>query len=172
MEDIIRPFIPHDAFSWFEEYIKPDMRIFEYGSGMSTLWFGKNATEVIAVENSKLWFDTVNEKLKTHNIDNVQLLFKEDGGEYSKLIHNYDGLFDIVFVDGRFRMECMKECFDKAKYAIFMDNTDADHYQNAFDVMKSYKNGTIKTFSSYGLNPYTGEDQPAAWQASVFLKEI
>ena len=44
-------------------------------------------------------------------------------------------------------------------------------YKDAYDVMKSYKGGTLEDYFSYGLNPYTGEDLPDKWQASMFTKE-
>lgn len=172
MEDIIRPFIPYKAFDWLENWITPDMRVFEYGSGMSTLWFAQNASEVVAVENHLEWFDTIRGKLDKHGIENYTYLYETDGEKYSKCIYDYQEPFDLVFIDGRFRKECMEECFPKAKYAILFDNSDAHHYQDAYDVMKTFTGGSLIDFFSYGLNPYTGEDLPDMWQASVFLKNV
>ncbi len=182
----IRPFIPYDAYSWLLDFVKPHHRIFEYGSGKSTLWFGKNAREVVAVDRVPVCYETCARELEEHNIRNVECVLKADvGGNpdaagYSKLIHEYEGQFDLVFVDGHFRRECMEECYDKAKYAILMDNTDNPGYQDAYDVMRSWAGGEIIDFYSYGLNPYTGKelmdpanlDTPLKWKASVFLKEV
>ena len=163
-----------------EEWIKPEMRIFEYGSGWSTLWLGQRASEVVTVENDEPYFHTIEARLEEYGIHNVEYIHREGGKAYSKAIHEYEGMFDLVFVDGRFRKECMEECYDKARYAIFLDNTDAHHYFDAYDVMKSYKNGTLRDFYSRGFNPDTQQENvrpespgtPMVWKASVFLKQV
>ena len=171
MENIVRPFIPYKAFDWMKEFITPDMIVFEYGSGMSTIWLSKHVSKVISVENDARWFGIVNQEIGKHACDNVTISLLSDAESYSQHINTHEDVFDLVFVDGRFRRECMEECFDKAKYAIFLDNSDADHYADAYDVMKSYKSGQLIDFKGKGLNPYTGEDLPMEWQASVFIKE-
>ena len=45
--------IEEDAFKWVEKYIKPDMNVFEYGSGGSTLYFGNNVQLVVSIEDSR-----------------------------------------------------------------------------------------------------------------------
>jgi len=184
MEDNIRPFIPYDAYDWLVGFVKPNMRIFEYGSGKSTLWFGKNAGEVVAVDRMPHCYEACARELAEHDIKNVEYVLKADiGGKfdiagYSKLIHEYEGQFDLVFVDGHFRRECMEECYAKAKYAIFMDNTDSPGHMDAYNTMGSWAGGDILDFYSYGLNPYTGKEMmdpnnpslPMKWAASVFLK--
>jgi len=181
----IRPFVPYDGFDWLADFVKPHMRIFEYGSGKSTLWFGMTAGEVVAVEKWPHCYKTCAAELADLDITNVEYVLKPDiGGQeknagYSKSIHEYEGQFDLVFVDGHYRRECIEECYDKAKYAIFMDNTDSPGYQDAYSVMKSWTGGTLIDFYSYGLNPYTGEDLmdpqtftvPVKWGAAVFLKD-
>jgi precorrin-6B methylase 2 len=175
-----RPFIPYDAYDWLVGFVKPHHRIFEYGSGKSTLWLGKNAGEVVAVDKVPHCYETCARELEEHGIHNVEYVLREDSDGYSKLIHEYEGQFDLVFIDGHFRRECMEECYNKAKYAIFMDNTDNPGYRDAYDVMKSFPDGEIIDFYSYGLNPYTGKELmdpknlevPLKWGAAVFLKDV
>lgn len=185
----IRPFVPYDGFDWLVDFIKPNMRVFEYGSGKSTLWFGMNAGEVVAVERWQHCYETCASEMEELNIRNVEYVLKpdingqEDVSGYSKLIHEYEGQFDLVFVDGHYRRECVEECYSKAKYAVFMDNTDMElspSYQDAYSVMKSWTEGVLIDFYSYGLNPYTGEELmnpkaptvPVRWGAAVFLKDV
>lgn len=185
MKDNIRPFIPYDAYNWLKAFVTPDMRIFEYGSGKSTLWFGQNAREVVSVDRIPHCYETCTRELEELDIQNVEYILKEDTdgepniGGYSKLIHEYGGQFDLVFVDGHFRKECMEECYTKAKQAIFIDNTDNPAYQEAYNIMKSWPNGEVIDFYDFGLNPYTGKelmspsnlDRPLKWGAAVFLKK-
>lgn len=181
MDYMVRPFIPYAAFDWLSSWLEPDMRVFEYGSGNSTVWFSQNASEVCTVENCYPFFIETQGNIKEHGNGNVIYALRGTGESYSKLIHEYEGQFDLVFVDGRFRREYMEECYDKAKYAIFLDNSDAGHYLDAYEVMQSYTNGEIIDFVSLGIDPSTGKELPdpnaegevpLAWKASVFLKEI
>lgn len=168
---IVRPFIPYSAFSWLEENLKKDMKVFEYGSGMSTVWFGQKVKSVVSVEDSDMWFNEVKLELNKHNITNVNYVHRKNGPEYSSLINEFEGLFDVVFVDGKFRRECMEACFDKARYFIMLDNSDAHHYLDAYEVMCGY-GCEIVEFYDYGLNPYTGKDLPDKWKASVLIKNV
>jgi 16S rRNA G966 N2-methylase RsmD len=177
---VIRPYIPDAAFEWLQEWITPDMRVFEYGSGTSTMWFGQNVAEVVAVENCEPYFKEIQESLTDLDITNVTYVFR-DGAEYYNHIYEYDEPFDLVFVDGRFRKECMIPAYDMAKHAILLDNSDASHYLDAYKVMQSYSGGQIQDFTSFGIWPATGEllktpkadeGEPLAWKASVFLRDV
>lgn len=180
MSMVVRPYIPDAAFEWLKEWIKPDMKVFEYGSGASTLWFGKNTDYVVSVEDNPVYFQMMSQKLSKFGLKNITYTLR-DGSAYCKYIHEFETQFDLVFVDGRFRKQCLQECFDRAKYAILLDNSDAEHYQGAYEVMKSFTEGTLIDFHSFGIYPETGEllkapkpneGEPLAWTASLFLKDI
>jgi hypothetical protein len=185
MKTDIRPFIPDDAFDWLVGFVKPDMRVFEYGSGKSTLWFGQNVGQVVTVDRVQKCYEICARELEEQRIHNVEYVLKPDQGGnedvagYSKLIHEYDD-FDLVFVDGHYRKACMEECYTKAKYAIFMDNTDSIGYLDAYNVMKSWSDGEIINFFGYGWNPYTNKElhdpknpeQSLKWGAAVWLRRV
>lgn len=185
MENNIRPFVPYLAYEWLANFVKPDMRIFEYGSGKSTLWFGQNAGQVVAVDRMPHCYEICAGELEDLGITNVEYVLKpdKDGKEdidgYSKLIHEYDD-FDLVFVDGHYRKECIEECYTKAKQAIFMDNTDSAGYLDAYAVMKSWVGGELIDFYGYGWNPYTDKElhdpinpeQSLKWAAAVWLRQV
>lgn len=186
MDKTIRPFVPYDAYEWLAEFVKPDMRVFEYGSGKSTLWFGQNAGQVVAVERMPHCYEICARELAELNIHNVEYVLRPDlKGQvdiagYSQLIRDYDD-FDLVFVDGHYRRECMDEAYTKAKRAVFMDNTDvagSPSYQYAYYLMKSWPDGKLREFYGYGWNPYTDKElhdphnpeQSLKWGAAVWLR--
>lgn len=176
---VIQPYVPDAAFEWLQDWIAPDMRVFEFGSGASTLWFAQNAAEVVSVENHKGHSDSMKEMFEFLDISNVTYALR-DGPEYYNHIHEYNEPFDLVFVDGRFRKECMEQSYDMAKRAILLDNSDAPHYLGAYEAMQSFSGGHIQDFTSVGIYPKTGEilrtpkyneGEPLPWMASVFLKD-
>jgi predicted O-methyltransferase YrrM len=92
--------------------------------------------------------------------------FKEYKGysfkNYVKLINKYpDYHFDIVFVDGRSRVACIKHALKKIKNGgvLILDNSERDEYQSAFKYLKKYKHKDY-----FGNGPYSDTKwQTTAW---------
>jgi len=76
MESTIRPFVPYPAYEWLSDFVKPDMRIFEYDSGKSTLWFAQNAGQVVTVEKVKHCYDICAKELSELGLHNVEYVLK------------------------------------------------------------------------------------------------
>ena len=106
-----KPFISDNATAFFEEIVEPKFRVFEYGSGESTIWFAQRAAYVITVEDVKEWLKMVLERLKDLGLDHKAegLYMPWEMGpdslqmiqEYAESINQYpDNSFDLVFCDG------------------------------------------------------------------------
>lgn len=92
-----------------EQFLKsrPGARVFEYGSGASTAWLAKRATQVISVEHDGAWLQKFGHVLRP--LGNVELLDRPmdaDPRNYIDAI-NGQGLFDMIVVDGRRRADCL-----------------------------------------------------------------
>ncbi len=87
------PFITYPAIEFLLRRIRPDMSVFEYGSGLSTLWWAARVKEVIACEHEAGWY----RKIASLAPSNVTLLFREleYGGTYSRAILDFASQFDI-----------------------------------------------------------------------------
>jgi hypothetical protein len=117
------PWITFPAISYINEYLKPDMKVFEYGSGGSPLFFAKCVKEVISIEHNIDWYENLARYLDKVRMDNVQLHFNPPGNEdisddlYLSEDENYknlsfrryvnsieefpDSFFDVIMIDGR-----------------------------------------------------------------------
>ena len=71
-------------------------RVFEYGAGGSTIYFGALAKEYYSIENNKEWYEAVKNKI---NLPHVKLFYEEDEDRYLQKIKEVGGNFDVVFVD-------------------------------------------------------------------------
>ncbi|MFX0145458.1 MAG: hypothetical protein ACFE9C_15445, partial [Candidatus Hodarchaeota archaeon] len=49
------PWIPIKAKIWLDNNLTAEMMIYEYGSGMSTLYFSSKVKKIISVEHNKDW---------------------------------------------------------------------------------------------------------------------
>lgn len=157
------PWITYDATRYLSKIVTPESRVFEYSSGGSTIYFAKKAKEVISVEHDKLWYEKAKKDLKKLDLDNYNYLFKppkklhtnqeilhdyyhswrEQGvsfEDYVKTIDDYpDNYFDIISVDGRSRVACVKEAYSKVKAGgyILLDNSDRKDYFEAILFLNS-----------------------------------
>lgn len=68
-----QPWLTYDAIALLTRILKdrPYARVFEYGSGGSTLFFARRAAEVVSVEHDPKWAETVFSRLTATGIENV-----------------------------------------------------------------------------------------------------
>lgn len=146
------PWITYPAIEFIHRRIKPEMSVFEYGSGGSTLWWAKRVSEVISVEHDRDWFERMQDhivpNLKAYQIDLVY------GGAYSRKIQEFENRFDIVVIDGRDRVNCLKNSLRALKTSgvIILDNSDLPDYAEGVNFLLA--NG-FRKIEFVGLFPMT-----------------
>lgn len=85
-----------------------DKRIFEYGTGGSTLRYAGIADYILCVEDHREWLECVAERLATLHLTNVELLYKPFDFrhpvdfEHSAYVSAVDsGSWDVIIIDGQ-----------------------------------------------------------------------
>lgn len=158
------PWITYPALEFLEPRISPAMRIFEYGSGNSTLWWAKRVSLVVSCEHDYSWYQNVRSRIP----GNVRLNYRElsPGGEYSRMVATYRNEFDIIVIDGRDRNNCAKQCLPalKADGVILWDNSDRDSYTEGFRFLLD------SGFSRIDF-PGMGPVNLSPWCTSLFYRE-
>lgn len=69
------PWIPFTAREFLEPYLHSEMRVFEWGSGGSTLWFAQRTKHVTTVEHWDRYHNLLMKDLQDHDIENVAVHF-------------------------------------------------------------------------------------------------
>ena len=125
-------------------------KVFEYGSGNSTLWFSERVISVTSVEHNEAWYSEFKKNLE--DIDNVDYLLIPDFSEYEKRILGYNNEFDVIVVDGERRVECCMNSLNALKEdgIIIWDNSDRDIYSEGFNFLskKNFKRIDFSGLSS------------------------
>jgi Methyltransferase domain len=98
------PWLAFPAIDYLELLIS-DRRVFEFGSGMSTLWFAKRCREVISVESDSHWHQVVNQQCRA--MDNVRISHATSKEDYLGAISTAGGKFDLILIDGLYRNDCL-----------------------------------------------------------------
>lgn len=172
-----QPWMTYDAQQFLAEICKPDMRIFEWGSGGSTLFFASRCAQVVTIEHDAPWVGFVREKIRQCGIKNVDLRGvageKTDGSlplnpenaddfaskdpksaglSFEKYVKTIDDFppeyFDMVVVDGRARNSCIKRAIPHIRQGGFLAVDNADR--------------------KYYLAPFPQLNNPQMWEKTEF----
>lgn len=139
-----QPWISFGAISFIRKILRPDMYVFEYGSGGSTLFWAEHVKKVVSVEHEPDWFRRMDKAFREKGMTRVEYIFSgaesnsrqtspnyKDPGEYQSADPQFAGsnfetyvrqidrfpdhYFDIIVVDGRARNSCILHALPKLK---------------------------------------------------------
>lgn len=129
------PWMTFSAIDFLDGVLNKNMRVFEYGSGGSTIFFARRCGEVHSVEHDRDWFNSVQAELHRKKYYNCRLTLRLPGNaspdavyspsrpaeclsddprfigrSFENYVHSIDaypdGFFDVVIIDGRARNSC------------------------------------------------------------------
>ena len=167
------PWVSLQTKKWLESYLNPEMTVFEFGSGGSTIFIGRKVKKVISVEYQRLWFVKVLINLLYYKIFNFKLhlvtpevkssnnkyyvssdpIFKKlNFKNFALAIDEYpDKYFDLVFVDGRARNGCIKHAIRKIKKNgyLLLDDSHRELYNLGKELLKRYKSKKLGDASAW-----------------------
>lgn len=93
------PWIAYPAIRFLEQRVQKSFKVFEFGSGLSTLWWAERVSTITAVEHDPEWVDRVSPSLPA----NASLLLAQ-GDAYVESLGAQQ--YDIIVNDGIRRPEC------------------------------------------------------------------
>lgn len=184
------PWITYDAYNHLRKHVPVGSRVFEYGSGGSTLfWINELQAECVSIEHDAKWYELVKGYLTDNENIDYRLITPEknsktDGDPYHPdyylddkyldlIFKSYvqaidafpDGTFDVVLVDGRSRPSCIQNAHPKVKLGGFLvvDNSDRkDYFTHLEHVLSNYEAHVFR-----GLCP----SSPVIAQTTVFQRK-
>lgn len=151
-EDRMIPWMPWSVVHWLAKTLHPEMRVFEWGSGGSTIYMAERVATVVSVEHDAKWVTLTKKQSKLHNLSNITFVHQpfetgkelsvyssghvehqgEDYEKYCKSIEQFENQsFDLIVVDGRARMGCVHVAKNKVKVGgyLLVDDTERARYQ-------------------------------------------
>jgi len=119
------PCIVYGARKALNSIINTNMRIVEFGSGQSTLWYAKRCQHIISHETTDNWFEKVKKNLSKENCTNAELIMW-DGKSISAEIKNPPP--NLIIIDGLRRDICVEYAIEVATNStwVYLDNSDKD----------------------------------------------
>ena len=177
------PWINFPAIDFLQKIANPTMKVFEYGSGGSTLFWARRVDKVYSIEHDKKWTEKVKEQLIKKNINNVSILhvppvvdpastnrkienpndyISDDESfhgynfeDYVKTIDNYsENYFDVVIVDGRARPSCLLNARTKIKAGGYLLIDNTERNYYLQNTLPVLKDEKWEQHDFYGPLPY------------------
>ena len=158
------PWITYPTIHLLESRVRPDVKVFEFGSGNSSFWWAERAQKVVSVEHLRVWYENQKPKLPT-NVE-LRLVELEENGDYCRAALSTDEKYDIIVIDGRDRVNCAKNCVAALTDAgvIVWDNTDRTEYAEGYDFL--HRHG-FRQVDFRGFGPRSC----SAWLTSIFYRD-
>ena len=150
------PWLNAGAVRWLAGRLRPDMIGFEWGSGRSTAFFARRVARLVTVEHREKWRRRVAALLADQGLTNVDCRFlppgdapgrpqarpaiwqrlghvhrKPEFAAYADAILDFpEQSLDFVSIDGRARVECALNAFDRLVPGGFLllDNSEWEKY--------------------------------------------
>lgn len=107
------PWWSYGATAFLAGRLTKNMEVFEYGSGFSTLWLARHVGHVTSVETDREWFIRI-KSMVPGNVD-LRYMTYEPNGEYCRLIAECRDQFDLIIIDSRDRVRCVKNALGALK---------------------------------------------------------
>jgi predicted O-methyltransferase YrrM len=106
--DLGLPWFSYGAIDFLERFLRPEMSVFEFGCGGSTLFFAPRCATVRCVEDDAQWAALVRQRLSDAKLGNVTIVehafdFRQSASfERSQYLAEVrSGKFDVIVVDGQ-----------------------------------------------------------------------
>ena len=140
------PWLSFTAINWLESRITPETTVLEWGCGGSTVWYSKRAGAVDSIEHDPVWLEKVNERIAHEGLATSTRHYVQKNPEgcftaYSEFARTLGRLYDIVVVDGRGRVRCIKEGKDLVEHhgILVLDNADRSYYSSGIAMLAGWE---------------------------------
>lgn len=157
------PWLTYASIAFLTPRIQPSMRVFEYGSGNSTLWWSERVAHVTSCEHELAWYEAFKPKVPANVDYHHRALGPSD--EYPRLIASYDKAFEIVVIDGRERVKCARNAARALTDdgVIIWDNSERKKYAEGYAHLAEHG---FRRIDFTGFGPIGVR----SWSTSVFYR--
>jgi hypothetical protein len=116
------PWYSYPAIEYIKQLDFSEKTVFEFGSGNSSRFWANRCRSLVAVEDDETWYDKIRTQLPT----NVDYRYIEDRDEYINSISGSSDPYDVVIIDGSYRLACVTPALAKLRDDgfVILDNSD------------------------------------------------
>lgn len=136
------------------------LKVFEYGSGNSTLWWSERAKQIMSVEDDEDWYIKIKNSLQNKDVD---YRLEKDRQKYFSMASDD---FDIYIIDGKHRRECLEHVVNLEGGGLMLILDNSDWYPKSVAFLQENLQWMQTDFHGFGpINNYT-------WTTSIFVNPV
>ena len=159
------PWLTYPALAFLGERVRPEMTVFEYGSGNSTLWWGERVARLVSCEHDKEWYSRFRSRISA---DHIRYLWRRHKGgcpDYAAEILHYHKEFHLLVIDGRQRVACARNGLAALRDdgVVIWDNSDREAYRPGYDLLAA---AGFRRLDFWGPGPLATR----CWCTSIFYR--
>lgn len=156
------PWYTYPATEFLSHIDLSRFKVFEYGSGNSTLWWSRRAEQVTSVEDDESWYLRVKNNIVA-NSEKVSYRFVKDRQQYFSMATSD---FDVFIVDGKHRRECLEQIVSLGGGGVMLVLDNSDWYPKSVRFIQDKLGWMQIDFHGFGpINDYT-------WTTSLFINPL
>ena len=130
------PWLTYPFLSFLEDTLHGHFTLFEFGCGNSTKYYARRVAYVECVEHDPSFIPsfTSQEKKKVC----VHVVSLEDVEKYTNILNYLEKKYQIIVVDGRYRVQCMRHSVNylTTDGVMILDDSLRSRYREGFQYMK------------------------------------
>ena len=151
------PWFTYPAIEYLRQFDLSDRRVFEWGSGNSSIWFAQRTKAVHSVEHDRAWAD----RAAAHPLPNLTVEWIA-ADAYPRAIDRDDARYDLIVIDAIERLGCAKAAPGHlaAGGLVILDNSD--WFPNS---AKALREAGLLQVDMHGFGPINDY----AWTTSIFF---
>jgi hypothetical protein len=157
------PWYTYPAIEYLAHLDISAMKVLEYGSGNSTLWWAERCAQLVSIESNVDWYNKIANSIRIFG--NTTYLLKTEQDSY---VHqDYLAIADIVIIDGVYRSKCAEALIESVAKSsgnmamLIFDNSD--WYPKTIRRLAQSLAWIQSDFHGFGpINDYT-------WTTSLFI---
>ena len=144
------PWINYSVIQFLHDSINPNMQVLEFGAGGSSIFFLNRSVNLFSIEHERAWIHEVKKRVSSSHSAKWSpcLVLSKDKDKSVPNVDDYlaplqkisNASLDLVFVDGRHRVESIKRSMNLLKDGgvMILDNSDRPHYRDAYKFLENW----------------------------------
>jgi hypothetical protein len=144
------PWMTLSFIDFIEARLRPDMCLFEFGTGASTHFYASRVKQIDSVEHDARWHAEIQAQLPSRA--RVILVPLDRGGEYALSCLHWSVFYDMVIIDGRDRVNCIKSALGALAPdgCLVLDDSERPDYLEGCDALTQ---AGFKRLDFWGMAP-------------------
>jgi len=150
------PWYTYPAIEYLAQFDYGNKKVFEFGCGNSSQWWGKRAGSVVSIEDNADWLSRWQAEFDWDGLPNLEVRHRDEGEGYYNAILEDSAKYDVIVIDGKRRADCARVAMEKLALGGMIILDDSDRINTSYeyvDAVNFLKQGDYIQVDFYGFCP-------------------